>query len=137
MFPAGQMEEKIYLLCSGGMIEAPEDWYKGLKESEFVDSYEGLLQGGYMHPSSEQIEFNLANPNLGLYNAFYMIPKDTTIVNEEIRKRRENLYNTSTDRLYMAYVKYREFGEEEKAAAAYQEWREAVEKIKQDNPYSL
>ncbi len=34
-----------------------------------------------------------------------MIPKDTTIVNEEIRKRRENLYNTSTDRLYMAYVK--------------------------------
>lgn len=66
-----------------------------------------------------------------------MIPKDTTIVNEEIRKRRENLYNTSTDRLYMAYVKYREFGEEEKAAAAYQEWREAVEKIKQDNPYSL
>ena len=106
------MEEKIYLLCSGGMIEAPEDWYKGLKESEFVDSYEGLLQGGYMHPSSEQIEFNLANPNL-------------------------DLYNTSTDRLYMAYVKYREFGEEEKAAAAYQEWREAVEKIKQDNPYSL
>ena len=90
-----------------------------------------------MHPSSEQIEFNLANPNLDLYNAFYMIPKDTTIVNEEIRKRRENLYNTSTDRLYMAYVKYREFGEEEKAAAAYQEWREAVEKIKQDNPYSL
>ena len=86
------MEEKIYLLCSGGMIEAPEDWYKGLKESEFVDSYEGLLQGGYMHPSSEQIEFNLANPNLDLYNAFYMIPKDTTIVNEEIRKRRENLY---------------------------------------------
>ena len=84
------MEEKIYLLCSGGMIEAPEDWYKGLKESEFVDSYEGLLQGGYMHPSSEQIEFNLANPNLDLYNAFYMIPKDTTIVNEEIRKRREN-----------------------------------------------
>ena len=119
------------------MIEAPEELFKGLKESEFVDSYEGLLQGGYMHPSSEQIEFNLANPNLDLYNAFYMIPKDTTIVNEEIRKRRENLYNTSTDRLYMAYVKYREFGEEEKAAAAYQEWREAVEKIKQDNPYSL
>ena len=27
------MEEKIYLLCSSGMIEAPEDWYKGLKES--------------------------------------------------------------------------------------------------------
>ena len=103
------MEEKIYLLCSGGMIEAPEDWYKGLKESEFVDSYEGLLQGGYMHPSSEQIEFNLANPNLDLYNAFYMIPKDTAVVNEEIRKHRENLYNTSTDRLYMAYVKYREF----------------------------
>lgn len=90
-----------------------------------------------MHPSSEQIEFNLANPNLDLYNAFYMIPKDTAVVNEEIRKHRENLYNTSTDRLYMAYVKYREFGEEEKAAAAYQEWREAVEKIKQDNPYSL
>ena len=85
----------------------------------------------------EQIEFNLANPNLDLYNAFYMIPRDTAVVNEEIRKRRENLYNTSTDRLYMAYVKYREFGEEEKAAAAYQEWREAVEKIKQDNPYSL
>lgn len=116
---------------------SPEDWYKELKESEFVDSYEGLLQGGYMHPSNEQIEFNLANPNLDLYNAFYMIPKDTAVVNEEIRKHRENLYNTSTDRLYMAYVKYREFGEEEKAAAAYQEWREAVEKIKQDNPYSL
>ena len=96
------MEEKIYLLCSSGMIEAPEDWYKGLKESEFVDSYEGLLQGGYMHPSSEQIEFNLANPNLDLYNAFYMIPKDTAVVNEEIRKHRENLEDITDSRWLFA-----------------------------------
>lgn len=129
------MENKIYLFCSGGMIEAPEDWYNGLKESEFTDSYEGILQGSYMHPTEEQIAFNLANPNLDLYHAFYMIPKEVSTINEETRTRRERLYIGNTDKLYMAYIKYKEFNEDEKAAEAYQKWKSAVEKIEQENPY--
>ena len=48
-----------------------------------------------------------------------------------------NATNRLNDEGMSMYEKIEEFGEEEKAAAAYQEWREAVEKIKQDNPYSL
>lgn len=131
-------EDKIYLFCAGGFIEAPQDWYYELRDDQFTTDYDKVKNDGlYMFPSQEQIDFNIAHPNLELYNAFYMIPKDTEDVNEEIRKQREALYLSTTDRLYMSYVKYKEFGETEKAEQAYQEWKNAVLNVEETNPYLL
>lgn len=132
------IEDKIYLFCAGGFIEAPQDWYNELRDDQFTTDYDEVKNNGlYMIPSQEQIDFNIAHPNLELYNAFYMIPKDTEDVNEEIRKQREALYLSTTDRLYMSYVKYKEFGETEKAEQAYREWKNAVLNVEETNPYLL
>ena len=128
-------KEEIYLLCNGGFIKAPADWYNNLKEEYFTDSYEGILEGKYYKPSEEQIIFNLANPGLDAYGAFYMIAPTTEELNEEIRKQRQNLYVANTDKLYMAYIRYKEFGEEEKAQKAYEEWKSAVQNIDKTTPY--
>lgn len=126
---------KIYLICVGGFIEPPMDWYNSLKKEYFTDSYEGILEGKYYKPSEEQIAFNLANPGLDAYGAFYMIAPTTEELNEEIRKQRQKLYVANTDKLYMAYVRYKEFGEEEKAQKAYKEWKSAVQNIDVTTPY--
>ena len=129
------MENKIYLFSSGGFIEAPEEWYENLREDQFTTDYDELKNGLYMYPSQQQIEFNLQNPGLNIHDAFYMISKSNEEINEEIREQRSTLYSSKTDKLYMAYIKYKEFGELDKAEEAYQIWKTAVLDIEITNPY--
>lgn len=133
------MEEKKYLFSSGGIIEAPEEWLNGLKEDEFTDSYVGLLEGKYMQPTEQQLEFYSLHKdeNYDLYHQFYMIELPMEELNEKIRKNREMKYSAQSDKLYMAYIKYKEFGEIEKAEEAYHKWKEMVLNIEKTNPYFL
>ena len=55
--------------------------------------------------------------------------------NEEIRLRRKNDYKNTVDPLYMAYVKNQALGNTEKATSYYNQWLEAVQQIKEENPY--
>lgn len=66
--------------------------------------------------------YNLRTPNLDL-------------INNHIKKVREDKYVSKSDKLYMAYVKYKEFGDETAAAKAYQDWKQAVLEIEEANPY--
>lgn len=66
--------------------------------------------------------YNLRTPNLEL-------------INSRIKKVRENEYVSKSDKLYMAYLKYKEFGDEATAAKAYQDWKQAVLEIEEANPY--
>ena len=66
--------------------------------------------------------YNLRTPNLDL-------------INGRIKKVREDKYVSKSDKLYMAYVKYKEFGDEVAAAKAYQDWKQAVLEIEEANPY--
>ena len=127
--------EKRYLFSNGGVIEAPDDWYSQIPENCFTDKYEDVEKGLYMHLSDEQLKFNLANPGLDLYHAFYMIPISIEEKNEEIRKQRELNYLNTTDRLYMSYIKYKEFGDTARATEAYNNWKNAVIEIETSNPY--
>ena len=69
------------------------------------------------------------------FAVYNMRTPDITLINERIKKERENKYIAKTDKLYMAYIKYKEFGEDEAAAKAYNEWKQAVLEIEEANPY--
>ena len=69
------------------------------------------------------------------FAVYNMRTPDITLINERIKKERENKYIAKTDKLYMAYIKYKEFGENEAAAKAYNEWKQAVLDIEEANPY--
>lgn len=69
------------------------------------------------------------------FDVYNMIAPSLETINTKIRKKRESKYAAETDRLYMAYVKYKEFGDEIAAAEAYNEWRTAVQNVKEANPY--
>ena len=66
---------------------------------------------------------------------YYMKTPAKSSQNERIRKIRENTYISKSDPLYMAYIKYKEFGEDEAAAKAYNEWKQAVLEIEEANTY--
>lgn len=66
---------------------------------------------------------------------YSMRTPDVSLINEHIKKERERKYIAKTDKLYMAYVKYKEFGETELAAEAYNKWKQAVLEIEEANPY--
>lgn len=134
------MENKQYLFSNGGIIEAPDDWVSQLKDSQFTDSYEGLLEGKYMIPTEEQIAFFESHRDnyyidYDLYHQYNMIEIPVEELNEKIRQEREDKYTAQTDKLYMAYIKYKEFGEMEKAEEAYNTWKTAVQNIEFLNPY--
>jgi len=125
----------IYIFDGRGVLHAPLDWYNNLKPETITNRYDELANGKYMPLTEEQIAFHLFHPHYDLYHSFYMLPIPIEEQNNEIRKRRENLYLHQSDPLYMSYVKYKEFGDNAKAEAAYKTWQDKVEEIELKNPY--
>lgn len=126
----------IYIFSGGGVLEAPIDWYDTLNPEVFTDSYEELISGGkYMLLSEEQIAFHLKHPDYDLYHSFYMIEVTAEEKNEEIRKIREISYKSQSDPIYMSYLKYKEFGDTQRAEEAYTIWQNKVRQIDSENPY--
>ena len=56
--------------------------------------------------------------------------------NNDIELKRAKLYADESDILFNRYLIYKELGDIEKAEIAKQQWIEAREKIKSDNPYT-
>lgn len=135
------MENK-YVFTSSGILEGPEDWFNLILPENFTDSYDELFEGKYIIPSEEQIAFYKNHKDYDLYHQFYMIEytdedKENAkqAENEEIKLRRKNDYKNTVDPLYMAYVKNQALGNTEKATSYYNQWLEAVQQIKEENPY--
>lgn len=62
--------------------------------------------------------------------------KDLKDTNNDIELKRAKLYADESDVLFNRYLIYKELGDTEKAEIAKQQWIEAREKIKSDNPYT-
>lgn len=62
--------------------------------------------------------------------------KDLEDTNNDIELKRAKLYADESDVLFNRYLIYKELGDTEKAEIAKQQWLEAREKIKSDNPYT-
>lgn len=105
-----------------------------------VDSIDELQDDKILLLNDEQVKYFQANPERLIddpISVFYMKPIPPETLNEEIRKKRESLYQTYTDSLYMAYIKYKEFGDTDAAEEAYNKWKQAVLDIENTNPYTV
>lgn len=132
------MDNNIYLLANGGVIEVTEylkDWYLEMPATSFTEDYDGILSGKYLVLTGERLDFYKAHPNLSADHIFYMTIPSIEVENEQIRQQRENAYKANSDSIYMAYIKYKEFGELDKAEEKYNEWKAAVVAIDQKYPY--
>lgn len=98
---------------------------------------------GYWIPMSEaQCTFSANNPTASAKEIFDMqlvVVEEPELTveeqNEAIRRQREASYRRESDSLYMAYMKYSEMGETEKAAAAKAAWLAKIQEIDMRLPY--
>lgn len=98
---------------------------------------------GFWIPMSEaQVKFADEHPTATAREIFdmkmvivelYQPPQEEE--NENIRLQREIAYKEESDSFYMAYVKYNELGDGEKAAAAKANWLQKVQEIDMRLPY--
>ena len=102
------------------------------------------MNGHWIPMSDAQIAFADEHPTASAKEIFDM--KLTVIETEEptveqqnvaIRRERRMAYRRESDSLYMAYVKYSELGELEKANAAKSEWLAKVQEIDIRFPYII
>ena len=100
------------------------------------------INGKWIPMSDAQIAFADEHPTASAKEIFDM--KLTVIETEEptveqqnaaIRREREMAYRRESDSLYMAFAKYSELGELEKANAAKTEWLAKVQEIDIRFPY--
>ena len=107
-------------------------------------TWSDYINGRWVPMSDAQIAFSDEHPTASVKEIFDM--KLTVIEtaeqtveeqNAEIRRKRETVYRRESDSLYMAYVKYSELGELEKANAAKSEWLAKVQEIDIRFPYII
>ena len=102
------------------------------------------MNGHWIPMSDAQIAFADEHPIASAKEIFDMklmlIEIEEPTVEQQntiIRKDREMAYRRESDSLYMAYVKYLELGELEKANAAKSEWLAKVQEIDIRFPYII
>lgn len=135
------MENK-YVFDSSGMLEGTKEWFDIILPENFTTDYEEIFDGKYYIPSNEQLEFYKSHKDYDLYHLFYMIEyseeellQEKQLKNKEVESKRETEYKNSADPLYMGYVKNMALGNDEKATEYYNKWLEAIQTIKEENPY--
>ena len=105
-------------------------------------TWSDYINGRWIPMSDAQIAFADEHPTASAKEIFDMklnaIETEEPTVEQQnaiIRKDREIAYRRESDTLYMAYVKYTELGELEKANAAKSEWLAKVQEIDIRFPY--
>lgn len=129
-----------YLLSLAGCIEADEQLYNALNNDDLIgNSWEDVNNNKYIVMTDDQIVFykkyKTWTDYISAYNFFYVLPPDVESINQEIKENRERIYSSKTDGIYMAYVKYNMTDQTEKADQALSEWKEKIQKVKDNNPY--
>lgn len=130
------MKESIYYLSESGVFEITPEMIPSVQEDEVYDISE--VQGEKcIKLSDEQLLFFKLHRGEGLSHVqiYNMEPNTLEERKDKVSKKRESLYKSVTDPLYIAYVKYTTLGEVEKAEAKHQEWLDKLQEIKDNNPY--
>lgn len=127
----------IYLSKDGNFIISKDNEQTFDEEniSNIGSTLEDIENGMIVKLNNEQISFLNNHPNLSYDKIFNMVESTIEERIESVRKIREELYKKESDPIYMAYIKYKEFGEEEKALAEYKRWSDKINEIDINNPY--
>ena len=124
----------MYILSDVGVINVSEEYCKDLS---LTDKYDEILEGKFLIIEGDRLEFYLNNLNkdLSVENIYYMTLPSNESYNEKVRIKRERLYKTESDSIYMSFIKYSALGQDDKAKEAYDQWLAKVKQIEEENPY--
>ena len=124
----------MYTLSDVGVINVNEDYCKDLS---LTDKYDEILEGKFLIIEGDRLEFYLNNLNkdLSVENIYYMTLPSNESYNEKVRIKRERLYKSESDSIYMSFIKYSALGQDDKAKEAYDQWLAKVKQIEEENPY--
>ena len=124
----------MYILSDVGVINVDEEYCKDLS---LTDKYDEILEGKFLIIDGDRLEFYLNNLNkdLSVENIYYMTLPSNESYNEKVRMKRERLYKSESDSIYMSFIKYSALGQDDKAKEAYDQWLAKVKQIEEENPY--
>ena len=124
----------MYILSDVGVINVDEEYCKDLS---LTDKYDEILEGNFLIIEGDRLEFYLNNLNkdLSVENIYYMTLPSNESYNEKVRIKRERLYKSESDSIYMSFIKYSALGQDDKAKEAYDQWLAKVKQIEEENPY--
>ena len=124
----------MYILSDVGVINDDEE---NCKDLSLTDKYDEILEGKFLIIEGDRLEFYLNNLNkdLSVENIYYMTLPSNESYNEKVRIKRERLYKTESDSIYMSFIKYSALGQDDKAKEAYDQWLAKVKQIEEENPY--
>ena len=124
----------MYILSDVGVINVDEEYCKDLS---LTNKYDEILEGKFLIIDGERLEFYLNNLNkdLSVENIYYMTLPSNESYNEKVRIKRERLYKSESDSIYMSFIKYSALGQDDKAKEAYDQWLAKVKQIEEENPY--
>lgn len=124
----------MYILSDVGVINVSEEYCKDLS---LTDKYDEILEGKFLIIEGDRLEFYLNNLNkdLSVENIYYMTLPSNESYNEKVRIKRERLYKSESDSIYMSFIKYSALGQDDKAKEAYDQWLAKVKQIEEENPY--
>lgn len=91
----------------------------------------------YIPPEKERLynEYVCSYPYASYEEIFSLLPPSLEVRKQKVKEKRQQLYSSITDPLYISYQKYLAREEIEKAEIAKKEWLEALKKIEEENPY--
>lgn len=130
--------DTIYYINKITVGSVDKDFFEEYMQDKVVANLEDLTDDTILILNEEQTIFFQKYADLLIddpISTYYMKTPSDDILNEEVRRKREAEYKSTTDSLYMAYIKYKEFGKEEEATAAYNKWKQAVLEVGEANPY--
>ena len=124
----------MYILSDVRVINVDEEYCKDLS---LTDKYDEILEGKFLIIEGDRLEFYLNNLNkdLSVENIYYMTLPSNESYNEKVRMKRERLYKSESDSIYMSFIKYSALGQDDKAKEAYDQWLAKVKQIEEENPY--
>ena len=124
----------MYILSDVGVINVSEEYCRDLS---LTDKYDEILEGKFLIIEGDRLEFYLNNLNkdLSVENIYYMTLPSNESYNEKVRMKRERLYKSESDSIYMSFIKYSALGQDDKAKEAYDQWLAKVKQIEEENPY--
>lgn len=132
----------VYLLDFSGVTKVTEEFFNSIPKHAFTSDLEEFKSGKTVIMSEEQIEFYNNHKNYDPIHLFTTseytdqeIENNVRIKNNEIESSRQTQYKMLSDPLYMGYVKNMALGNDEKATEYYNKWLEAIQTIKEENPY--
>lgn len=127
----------MYLTAEGLQVDTTPP--EAILRDKVGTTLESVKAGKWLYIPRDQEDvynqFIRDNPDATYEDVYNLTPPALEIRRQKVKDKRQKLYTTISDPIYISYQKYIALQQPEKAQAAKQDWIEAIRKIEADNPY--